>query len=82
MEKVWETLVHALSKKQRHTSEGKPLATTVFFCLVDCWLEVGGPCDRQSQRWPSWGSSVFKQMLKWFTNFKLLLHASHAALPI
>jgi hypothetical protein len=27
-------------------------------------------------------SSVFKQMLRWFPNSKLLLHASHAALPI
>jgi hypothetical protein len=30
----------------------------------------------------SWFSSVFKQMLRWFPNSKLLLHASHAALPI
>jgi hypothetical protein len=38
-------------------------------------------------QWPSrhrfsWFSSVFKQMLRWFPNYKLLLHASHAALPI
>jgi hypothetical protein len=31
---------------------------------------------------PDTGSSVFKQMLKWFPNSKLLLHASHAALLI
>jgi hypothetical protein len=30
----------------------------------------------------SWFSSVFKQMLRWFPNSKLLLHASHATLPI
>jgi hypothetical protein len=30
----------------------------------------------------SWFSSVFKQMLRWFSNSKLLLHASHSALPI
>jgi hypothetical protein len=29
-----------------------------------------------------WFSSVFKQMLRWFPSSKLLLHASHAALPI
>jgi hypothetical protein len=29
----------------------------------------------------SWFSSVFKKMLRWFPNSKLLLHASHAALP-
>jgi hypothetical protein len=29
-----------------------------------------------------WFSSVFKQMLRWLSNFKLLLHASHADLPI
>jgi hypothetical protein len=28
------------------------------------------------------GFPVFKQMLRWFPNPKLLLHASHAALPI
>jgi hypothetical protein len=27
-------------------------------------------------------SSVFNQTLRWFPNYKLLLHASHAALPI
>jgi hypothetical protein len=30
----------------------------------------------------SWFSSVFKQMLRWFPNSKLLLHASHAAFSI
>jgi hypothetical protein len=30
----------------------------------------------------SWFSSVFKQMLRWFPNSKLLLHASHEAFPI
>jgi hypothetical protein len=28
------------------------------------------------------GFPVFKQMLRWFPNSKLLLHVSHAALPI
>jgi hypothetical protein len=28
------------------------------------------------------GSSVFKQMLGWLPSFMLLLHTSHAALPI
>jgi hypothetical protein len=42
----------------------------------------GRSCDRPSQHRFSWISSVFKQMLKWFPNSKLLLQASHAALPI
>jgi hypothetical protein len=29
-----------------------------------------------------WFSSVFKQMLRWFPSSKLLLHASHTAVPI
>jgi hypothetical protein len=40
-----------------------------------------GPARPSRHRF-SWFSSVFKQMLRWFLNSKLQLHASHAALPI
>jgi hypothetical protein len=40
------------------------------------------PLNRPSRHRFPWFSSVFKQMLRWFPNSKLLLHASHAALPI
>jgi hypothetical protein len=39
-------------------------------------------CDRSSRHRFSWFLFVFKQMLRWFPSSKLLLHASHAALPI
>jgi hypothetical protein len=41
----------------------------------------GRSCDRPSRHRFSWFFSVFKQMLRWFTSSKLLLRASHAALP-
>jgi hypothetical protein len=40
-----------------------------------------GPATGHLDRF-SWFSSVFKQMLRWFPNSKLLLNASHVALPI
>jgi hypothetical protein len=56
-----------------------------IFCLPDSWLVVSmhpeGPATGHLDRF-SWFSSVFKQILSWFPSSKLLLHASHAALPI
>jgi hypothetical protein len=42
----------------------------------------GRSCDRPARHRYSWVSSVFKQILRCFPSSKLLLHASHAALPI
>jgi hypothetical protein len=41
-----------------------------------------GPATGHLDAGFSWLSSVFKLMLRWFPDSKLLLHASHAALPI
>jgi hypothetical protein len=50
--------------------------------LASSQYASGRSCDRPSRHRFSWFSSVFKQMLRWFLNSKLLLHASHAAFPI
>jgi hypothetical protein len=56
-----------------------------IFCLPDCWLEVSvqteGP-DTGQFRQVFLAFSVFKQMPRWFKEFKLLLNASHAFLTI
>jgi hypothetical protein len=43
---------------------------------------TGRSCDRPSRHRFFWFSSAFKKMLRWFRCSKLLLHASHAVLPI
>jgi hypothetical protein len=56
-----------------------------IFCLLECWLEVSvqteGPDTGQFGQ-DFLGFSVFKQMPRCFQEFKLILNASHAALPI
>jgi hypothetical protein len=63
---------------------GKPRGFTIFFRVPDCWLVVSmhpeGPATGHLDT-GFLGFPVFKQMLRWFPNSKLLLHASHAALP-
>jgi hypothetical protein len=53
--------------------------------LPDCWLVVSthpeGPATGHLDT-GFFGFPVIKEMLIWFPNSKLLLHASHAALPI
>ena len=39
-------------------------------------------CGRPTHRWFAWFSSVAKRMQSWFLSYKLLLHATDAALPI
>jgi hypothetical protein len=50
--------------------------------LASSQCASGRSCDRLSRHRFPWFSSVFKQMLRWFPNSKLLLHASPAAFPI
>jgi hypothetical protein len=50
--------------------------------LASSQYASGRSCDRSSRHRFSWFPSVFNQMLRRFPNSKLLLHASHAALPI
>jgi hypothetical protein len=49
--------------------------------LASSQYASGRSSDRPFRHRFSWVSSVFKQMLRWFPSSKLLLHASHAALP-
>jgi hypothetical protein len=61
------------------------LGVTILCRLPNCWLVVSkhleGPVTGHLDT-VSWFSSDFKQMPRWFSSPKLLLHASHAALPI
>jgi hypothetical protein len=50
--------------------------------LASSQYASGRSCDLPSRHRFSWFSSVFKQMLRWFPNSKLLLHASHASVTI
>jgi hypothetical protein len=50
--------------------------------LASSQYASGRFCDRPSRHRFSRFSSVFKQMLRWFPNSKLLLHASHASVTI
>jgi hypothetical protein len=47
--------------------------------LASSQYSFGRSCDRPSRYRFSSFSSVFKQMLRWFTVSKLLLHASYTA---
>jgi hypothetical protein len=52
--------------------------------LPDFWLSKhpDGPVNGHLDMCLQGFSSVFKQMLRWFTSYKLLLPASHTALLI
>jgi hypothetical protein len=65
------------------SKESRRLAYILLFAglLARSQYASGRSCDRPSRHRFSWFSSVFKQMLRWFPSSKLLLRASHAALP-
>jgi hypothetical protein len=54
--------------------------------MPDCWLEVSlhpeGPAIGQLDQGFPWFSSVLKQILSWYPEFHVALHALHAALPL
>jgi hypothetical protein len=56
------------------------------YLMPDCWLEVSlhleSPATGQlNQGFPRF-SLVLEQMLSWYSEFHVVLHASHAALPL
>jgi hypothetical protein len=67
--------------KQQHTCQGNLRGPQ--HSVVAGLLARGRYVLRQaiSRHRFSWFSSVFKQILRWFPSSKLLLSASHAALP-
>jgi hypothetical protein len=54
--------------------------------MPDCWLEVNlhseGPETGQLDQSFPWFSSILEQMLSWYPEFHVALHAAHAALPL
>jgi hypothetical protein len=48
--------------------------------LQDCWLEVSLHPEGPATGFP-WFSSVLEQMLSWYPEFHVVLHASHASPP-
>jgi hypothetical protein len=73
-------VVLKLAIKQRLTCEGNLILCAGLLASSQC--VSGRSCDRSSRHRFSWFSPVFKQILRWFPISKLLLHATHAALPI
>jgi hypothetical protein len=56
------------------------------YLMLDCWLEVslhpeGHATGQLNQVFP-WFSSVLEQMLSWYPEFHVALHASHVVLPL
>jgi hypothetical protein len=64
---------------------GKRQGVVRLFWLSDRWLEVGvypeGPATGHLDTGFLGFPLSYKQMLRWFQSSKLLLRASHAALP-
>jgi hypothetical protein len=54
--------------------------------MPGCWLEVSlhpeGPATGQLDQGFPWFSSILEQMLSWYPQFHVALHASHSALPL